>query len=120
MAKRNKYNAVRTEYSGRTYASKAEAARAQWLDLDPLVWFWVPQPPFKLGDDTYRPDFLVVAKTGEIVHVWAEDVKGVETPDFKRKCKLWAKYGPCKLLVIKRQGRRWKALRAVEGGADAS
>jgi len=100
--KRNKFGAVRTEYNGVNYDSKAEAERAGTLDAmqasGRILW-WHPKPgTFRLGCplNVYRPDFLVVGH--ESVHV--EDVKGVMTSKFKRDAKLWAAYGPCDLHVI--------------------
>lgn len=98
----SKYKAVRTEYSGVSYASKAEARRASELDAlaatNEIVW-WIGQPKFRLGcpENVYVPDFLVVCHTGR---VWVEDVKGMRTAKFNRDAKLWRRYGPCELHVI--------------------
>jgi hypothetical protein len=99
---RNKYGATPTVYNGVRYDSKSEAARAALLDRnveDGHALFWVGQPKFRLGvpENVYRADFLVVTPHG--VHV--EDVKGHETPKFKRDRKLWASYGPCELWVVR-------------------
>lgn len=103
--KATKYGAIRTEYAGLSYASKAEAKRA--ADLDFLVksgeiFWWLPQVKFRLGcpENVFVVDFLVISTKG----IRVEDVKGVETAKFKRDRKLWAAYGPCPLWVIK--GRR--------------
>jgi len=97
----NKYRAKRTEYGGRTYASKAEAARAQTLDLllkAGEVCEWSPQPLVVLGPAKikYRPDFHVYGPQG----VWYEDVKGVEDRRFKVIKQLWRVHGPAPLHVI--------------------
>lgn len=102
--KASKYRAVRTEYNGVKYASKAEAVRARSLDEDQkagLVRWWIAQPTFRLGvpENVYRPDFLVVDRLGDI---HAEDVKGVRTAKFNRDAKLWARYGPCPLHIRSR------------------
>lgn len=101
---RSKYRNVRTEYNGRMFDSKAEAERAAVLDLlktSELIRDWQPQVTFQLGPDhSYRVDFLVWLPDGT---THAEDVKGVETPAFKRHKKLWRKYGPCDLKVIYRK-----------------
>jgi len=102
---RNKYKAVRTIYNGVGYDSKAEAARARNLDLmlsAGEIYAWFRQVKLPLGpDDTWRLDFLVFAPGPT---VWLEDVKGRETPDFRRKLKLWQKYGQYELHIIKSSG----------------
>lgn len=110
MRARNKYRAVRTEYGGCVYDSKAEARRAAELDLLVLagdVAWWVRQVVFRLGcpENVYRVDFVVAERTksclfpdGVIVH--AEDVKGVRTAKFARDAKLWRAYAPMPLRVI--------------------
>lgn len=105
-----KYHAVPTEYKNRRYDSKAEARRAEHLDLlvgvGHVAW-WIPQVTIRLGDISYRVDFVVAVdpmETGappEFVVVHAEDVKGFETPRFKMCKKLWPKYGPFDLHVIR-------------------
>ena len=105
----NKFGARRTVYNGVLYASKAEALFAQQLDAlvnAGEIRFWVGQPLFRLGcaENTYRPDFLVIASGGE---AWAADVKGVETPAFRRNRKLWIQYGPCELRILKRLRDAW-------------
>lgn len=107
--RRHKYNAKPTVYNGVRYDSKAEAQRAEALDLlirAGHVDFWIGQPTFRLGvpENVYRPDFLVIHGVQSdwpgVCHV--EDVKGVETPAFKRNKRLWDAYGPCPLHVIRR------------------
>ena len=93
-----------------SYASKAEAARARYLDERQRLGFirgWIGQPRFRLGcpENVYVADFLVVTHEGLCVHV--EDVKGVETPKFRRDKKLWKKYGPCPLKIVRWKRNRW-------------
>ncbi len=100
--KRSKYRNVPTEYRGVRYASRAEADRANLLDVmvaGGLVRWWLPQVKFRLGvpENVYIVDFLVMDKHGE--HV--EDVKGRETAKFKRDKRLWKAYGPCPLWIVK-------------------
>ncbi len=119
---RNKYGvapkAART-YNGVVYHSKAEAKRAQELDLllkGGAIREWRRQVTIKLGPDIkYRADFIVVDDAG-VIH--AEDVKGYETPDFKRVRRLWQKYMDYPLVVLKRKGKGW-ARDVVEGGTAA-
>lgn len=112
----SKYRAVRTTFNGISYPSKAEAARAEYLtwaaERGHILW-WIGQPKFRLGcaENVYQPDFLVVMKSG--VHV--EDVKGMETQKFRRDRRLWKRYGPCPLWVIK-----GKHVEIVAPGGEAS
>ena len=118
-AKRSKYGVAPKEqrvYRGVLYASKAERMYAQTLDLRTDTDWWLRQVPVQLGEDVvYRVDFLVSEKTrawdspgSGIVH--AVDVKGAETREFKRVKKLWAKYGPFPLRIVK----RGKAVEVIE------
>jgi hypothetical protein len=100
--KRSKYRNVPTTYNGVRYASRGEAQRAEWLDMQVglgNVLFWVGQPKFRLGcpENVYVADFLVVTRAG----VYVEDVKGAETAKFKRDKKLWKAYGPCELVIVR-------------------
>jgi hypothetical protein len=110
--KRSKYRNVPTVYEGVRYASKAEARRAEELDIQRLageIRLWIGQPKFRLGcpENVYVPDFFVVDREG-----WhAEDVKGSETAKFRRDRRLWAKYGPCDLWVIRGRG-----VEVIKGG----
>lgn len=89
-------------YRGRVFSSKAEAVYAR--DLDTIqrgghVRLWVSQPIVLLGEDTaFRPDFLVIGRIGAMDFV---DVKGAETREFIAIKKLWRKYGPADLRVVK-------------------
>ena len=108
-ARYNKYRAVKTPYGGHVYASGIEAARAQELDLlitMGAVRYWLRQVTFRLGEDgeSLRVDYVVWWASGIVI---AEDVKGRETRDFIRKKKLWAKYAPCPLHILKRRGNGW-------------
>ena len=105
--RQNKYRAKRTEYSGVMYDSKAEAQEAQNLDIGKSRGFitWVlRQVPIPLGPDfSTRIDFLVAYKRANgHVFVIGREVKGVETREFKKVRKLWPKYAPFDLHVIKR------------------
>lgn len=110
--RRNKFGAVRTDYGGRTYDSRAEADYAANLDLliiEGKIERWEAQPEYQLGEDfKYRVDFLVTGRGGK---QWVVDVKGVETPRFKQAKKLWKKYGPLPLHIAKKGG----AVEIVQG-----
>ncbi len=98
--KPHKYHAQATEYNGRKYPSKSQAARAYDLDMltrSKAIHGYVEEVTFRLGPDfRYRADFVVA----DASRMWAEDVKGFATPRFKQAVKLWRKYGPFPLHVI--------------------
>lgn len=105
--RRQKYGAVRTEYNGVTYDSKAEATRAAELDLllragEVTAWYPKPKPltlvdgPKRRDRVTWQADFEVHAKSGA---AWMEDVKGVITREFRLKMKLLREKYP--QLVVK-------------------
>jgi len=79
----NKFHAIRTEYDGRVFDSKAEAARAHqlWLlKLSGEVTNIEYQPTYECVVNgqkicTYKADFRVTYKDG---HVEIEDVKGLK------------------------------------------
>lgn len=101
--KRNKYWAQRTEYDGVMYDSKAEAAHAAELNANPFVKWWLRQVWVPLGPDFgTRIDFLVALYAGKVVKVVGEEVKGVETAQFRKVRKLWPKYGPFLLHIVKK------------------
>lgn len=94
LKKGNKYRNKKTIVDGITFDSKAEASR--YCELKNLKayrkieWFG-RQPSFLLpGGIRYRPDFIVCA--GDCI--WVEDVKGMETKEFKIKRKLWEEAYP--------------------------
>lgn len=116
----NKYNVAPAEqrvFQGRTYASKAEKEYAQVLwDMrragkllvlieQPTLWLGVPE-------NVYRPDFFVI-QDGEPRFI---DVKGVETPAFRKVKKLWKTYGQCHLYIIKKSGKKFVIQEVIEGG----
>ena len=102
----NKYNvapASERVFQGRTYASKAERLYAEilWSRLKQrTIQLLIEQPTLWLGvpENVYRPDFFVMVN-GQCQFI---DVKGVETPAFRKVKKLWASYGQCPLHIIKR------------------
>lgn len=94
--RRNKFGAVRTEFDGQTFASKAEARRYAHLRLLAKIGEIADletQPSFPLVVNgkkvcTYIADFRYrLIATGEVV---VEDVKGgpTATPAFRLKAKL--------------------------------
>ncbi len=108
--RRNKYAAVR---SG-AYASKAEAAYAGELKLRRhagQITGLVMQPVVYLtaARIRYVADFLFL-EDGQ--QVWV-DVKGMETPVFRLKARLWKHYGPGVLRIVKRQGENFVVDREI-------
>ena len=116
MNNRNKYNVDNSEsgkakrrFRDRAYDSIAEceyAKRLQLLLTHGEILEVIPQPIVQLGEDTtYRPDFLVVeyfsSQSVRTLVAYYVDVKGTETPDFKRTKKLWKKYGRLPLHIVK-------------------
>ena len=93
-----KYHNTPVEVDGIRFDSKAEAARYVQLKAlraaGRILWF-TRQPSFLLlGNTRYRPDSSGL--------VWVEDVKGVETKEFKIKKKDWeALYPGFELRVVK-------------------
>jgi len=110
--KPSKYRNVRTEVDGIVFASKAEARRYLELRLleraGEITELEIQKRyPLTAFDGTrlatYVADFAYVdRKSGQRV---TEDVKGVETPAFKLKSKLFeAQYG--RKIVLIKSGRR--------------
>lgn len=89
----NKFGAIKTEYNGRSYHSKAESLYARDLDLRQKagdILHWRPQVPIVLKANnikicTYVMDFVVTYPDGLIELV---EVKGHETAVWKLKKKL--------------------------------
>ena len=114
--KPSKWHNVRTPYNGVTYDSKAEARKAQELDLQVKageIDFWIRQVPFPLSDgEIYRADFVTFhqAQTRGSSRTWDSlfsackrctlfsvtviEVKGFMTPDARRKLKIFKKRYP--------------------------
>lgn len=83
---RTKFGNRRTATQGRTYDSKAEARYADALAARVKageVLFWWEQVPIRLpGGTKYVADFVVFEADGTMR---VQDVKGVETPEFRIK-----------------------------------
>lgn len=116
---RNKYRVSPAEerrWNGRTYDSKAEMHYAQSLDLlirAGEISAVVEQPRVTLGvpENEYRPDFLVIPRDERPYFV---DVKGMETPAFKKNKRLWSAYGRLPLVVVKRKGKGWQVTEKID------
>jgi len=115
---RHKYNVAtpdRRRWRDKTYDSRAEMLYAKHLDAlieTANLTDFCEQPQVMLGEDTrWRLDFFVVGIGREMYYV---DVKGRETPDFRRKKKLWQKYGRLPLHIVKLKGKRFETVEIVE------
>lgn len=113
----SKYKAQRTEYGGRTYASKREAAYAKQLDAmkqargGDRVTEWTPQVrvPLKVRSDSpphrevlichYVVDFAVTFGDGRVEY---HEVKGFETDVWILKKKLFEALYPEMVLKVVR------------------
>lgn len=120
MTRTNKYRvspADQRTWNGRVYASKAEMEYAKILDLEQrggIIRNLTHQPAVRLGPIDFVPDFAAWhVASGK----WRwYDVKGVQTPAFKIKLKLWVEYGPGDLFIVKKAGKRFKVVQVVAGG----
>ena len=114
---RNKYKVSPKDqrtHNGRVFASKAEMEYFQILEIEMRaggIQSIVCQPPIRLGPIDYVPDFAV-----KIDDDWRWiDVKGMETPAFRIKKKLWAEYGPGLLVLVKKSGKHFKIVEEIPG-----
>lgn len=100
---RHKYHAKRTTLNGKSYASKLEAKYAEKLNAakaSGILLFYLEQVPFRLpGGNTYRLDFMEFWANGEIT---CTEVKGVDTPSWKIKKRLFEETYPITLNVIRK------------------
>ncbi len=123
---RSKYHAKPAIYDGIRYHSTVEARHAQQLDrlkaAGDVIW-WLRQIPVRIsppGDEVIevtRIDFLVCYRDGsEGGSVQGEEVKGVETREWKRVKRAWRSYGPFGLDVY-RNGKRVESISPEAKGA---
>lgn len=107
-------------WCGVTYASRLEMRRLidlhRCVELRELVAV-IEQPRFRLGDPNaiYVADALVVPLGGG---PWVEEIKGRETPKFKRDRKLWKRHGELPLHVITWVNGSWHC-EIIPGGGPA-
>lgn len=113
--RRHKYNAVRTEYNGKSYPSKGEARFAENLDLRLKcndIEYWTSQVRIQLGPDfSTHVDFMAY-KGGEFRFY---EYKGRETPRFRKIRKLWKKYIPFPLYIVTAAGSGGFGIEKLEG-----
>lgn len=105
--RRHKYKVAtpdRRTWDGKTYASRAEMFFARHLadhKARGTILEFIEQPRTWLGvrENVYVPDFLVVP-SDVVTPPYFVDVKGVETPAFKRNKRLWKRYAVLDLHVV--------------------
>lgn len=108
--KRHKYGAVKTVIDGIKFDSKAEALYYQLHKHDKGMKMqekFVLMDKFKLNgkaylEIAYKPDFTFYDENGNLTKV--VDVKGVLTPEFKIKSKLFANRYGIQITVAKKVG----------------
>jgi len=138
LAHKSKYNAVRCEIDGHKFDSKIEAEYYRELKADPTVLHVDVHPTVTLaGGVRFRPDFLVWRGTLEgnrqlhrfevapgmfevVPEPWDKsfkgyleviEIKGVITPDFRTKRKLFDQFHPLAPLKVFRKTRKgWEAI----------
>lgn len=110
--------AVRTEYDGRLYDSKAEAEFARTLDLRVRAgelkrWERAVRYPLRVGGVVvghYTPDFTLVHPDYSLEIV---EIKGRVARDFPLRKRLFeALYPQLKLTLLRSDGRPWAPRRA--------
>lgn len=112
--RRSKFGAVRTEVDGIKFASKAEAAR--WIELKRLEaageirrlrrqvrYDLHARNGGKVG--AYVADYVYERKVGSDWGEVVEDVKGVETPMFRRNAKHMAQEHGISIEVVRPRSR---------------
>lgn len=102
---------------GIVYHSKAEMLMAQRLTVEKecgAIHCFARQVKVQLGPDFKTiVDFMV---NEGFKDQYAVEVKGVETPTFKTVKRLWQKYVPCPMHIVK----RGKTAKVIEGAATMS
>lgn len=113
---RSKYKAKRTEVDGITFDSKAEAEFYQYLRFlerksKGQLEIISMQPKVYLTEAKilYKPDFLI-REINDLVYI---DVKGMTTPVFNLKARLWVHYGAGLLRLVKKKGRDFEIIKEI-------
>jgi len=112
--KSNKYGAKKTVINGIKFDSKAEAEYYECLQRElrlGLIDSIEVQPKVYLTEARilYKSDFLVT-ENGKKYYV---DIKGMQTPVFRLKLKLWKFYGAGELRLIKKSGKKFIEIERV-------
>lgn len=102
---RNKYGAVKKTVDGITFDSTLEADFYIYIKQMPIkILELQPRIYLTKAKILYKPDFLLEDNG----HRYYVDVKGMETPVFKIKKRLWKAYIKNELHIVKRSGKRFK------------
>lgn len=99
----HKYGAVKQELDGHSFQSKLEAAVYSLLKLrlrgGEIISIQVQDTiPLSLAKIAYIADFKCEKQDGS--YIWVE-AKGVDTPSWRLKRRLWKSYGPGPLEIWK-------------------
>lgn len=105
----HKYGARKTVVDGIKFDSKAEAE--YYCLYKPLIKEIQPKVYLTDARILYKPDFLM--NDGTYI-----DVKGMETPVFKLKKRLWKFYGKGTLHIIKKQRKIFELIEKIETSQD--
>jgi len=106
VRKPSKFNAQPTVFNGVRYDSKSEARYAAVLDLAEQAGQLLVvsrQVPFWLGTELptkYVADWVLF----EAGSLYAADLKGVWTPQFRRVVKAWRRFGKMSLRILDLKG----------------
>lgn len=112
---KSKYNAKKTVIDGVKFDSKAEGeyylflkkmeelGRIAIIELQPKVYL-------TKSKILYKPDFKIL-EDGQEVYI---DVKGMQTPVFNMKKRLWRHYGAGKLRLVKKRSGGFELLDEIE------
>lgn len=104
-----KFKNIKTEFNGRSFASKGEAECYAYLCIleragERKVLGQQKHVKLSKAQILYIPDFLTEdLHTHEMIYC---EFKGFETPEWKIKRRLWMAYGPAKLEIYKKIGGR--------------
>lgn len=116
LEKKHKYNAKKTIANGISFPSKAEAE--YYLILEHRVKLGYIKN-LKLQEKVYlsKAKILLVVdfcfeRDGELIYC---DVKGMTTPVFNIKARLWKAYMNKNLELVKKSGRHFKLMKVIEG-----
>ena len=114
--KKNKFGAVKTIIDGIKFDSRTEAEYYTILKHqfnNNLITKLELQPKIYLtkAKILYKPDFLI-ERDGKEIYI---DVKGMKTPVFNLKARLWKCYINAELHIIVKNGRVFKLDKIVSG-----
>jgi hypothetical protein len=109
----HKYGAKKVTLDGYKFDSKFEAWVYQNLVLNEVFGKLVELQPkvyMTKAKILMKPDFLLLDKQGKRVYL---EAKGMKTPVFNLKARLWRHYGDGKLIVVQRSGKTYKVTKEI-------